>query len=188
MPLEIEIKVKVDGHDAVRSRLVALGAASHGRVRETNIFFDRPDGSLRRQETGLRVRFSVAASETRTLLTVKGPPGTSGLRPREAYDVSVAPADQLVPLLMMLGFRQILLFEKDRESWALDGCLIELDTMPVFGTFVEVEGPGERAVREVQAKLGLGDLPPQRAGYSKMVGEYVERQGITARELRLAPL
>lgn len=193
MPLEIEVKVKVDGHERVRERLQALRAEPHGAVRETNVFFDRPDRSLRKRDTGLRVRFAAPLEKTapaeapqKALLTVKGPPADIGLRSREAFDLAVAPAEQIVPLLKMLGFEQILLFEKDRESWALDGCLVELDTMPVFGTFVEVEGPGEDVVRAVQEKLGLGETEPHRKSYSRMAGEHVEREGITSRELRFA--
>jgi predicted adenylyl cyclase CyaB len=121
------------------------------------------------------------------LLTVKGPAQRQGLRSREAFDVHVDPPEQIVGLLKMLGFLQVLLFEKDRESWRLEGCLVELDTMPVFGCFVEVEGPGEELVRQVQEKLGLGDVPPERKSYSRLVGEYVERERLADRALRFGP-
>jgi predicted adenylyl cyclase CyaB len=118
------------------------------------------------------------------LLTVKGPAQRRGLRSREAFDVSVDPPGQIVGLLKMLGFEQILLFEKDRESWRVEDCLVELDTLPVFGCFVEVEGPSEEAVRQVQENLRLGDLQPERKSYSRMVGEYVEREQAPHRALR----
>ena len=35
--------------------------------------------------------------------------------------------------MLALGFERVLLFEKDRESWELGKCKVELDTMPVFG-------------------------------------------------------
>jgi len=188
MPLEIEVKLKVEGHEGVRRRLREAGAVARGAVRETNIFFDRADGSLRKKDTGLRVRFSSRAggAPPEALLTAKGPAATGGLRSREAFDVMLMPHEQIVPLLGMLGFEQILLFEKDRESWDVAGCLVELDTLPVFGTFVEVEGPSEQAVMKVQEMLGLGDVAPHRPSYSRMVGEFVEREGITSRELRFA--
>ncbi len=47
MPLEIEVKLKVPDHMAVRGRLMALNAQWVGKVRETNIFVDRDGGSLR---------------------------------------------------------------------------------------------------------------------------------------------
>jgi len=190
MPLEIEIKLKVDTHEPVRRRLREAGAQPKGTVRETNIFFDRPDNSLRKQDTGLRVRFSQRPGNAppETLLTAKGPAAVTGLRSREAFDLTLTPHDQIVPLLKMLGFEKILLFEKDRESWQLASCLIELDTLPHFGPFVEIEGPSELAVMEVQQQLHLSDLEPHRPSYSRMVGQYLEREAITNGELRFAQL
>jgi predicted adenylyl cyclase CyaB len=186
MPLEIEVKLKVDDHTTVRERLRALGAMAHGRVKEINIFFDWPDRSLRGKDTGLRVRFSQQEGETtpQALLTVKGPAATTGLRSREAYDVTLTPHDQIVPLLKMLGFEQVLLFEKQRESWELEGCHVELDTLPHFGAFVEVEGPTEEIVQAVQEKLRLGSKAPERKSYSRMLGELVEKKSV--RELRFS--
>ncbi|MFQ5591832.1 MAG: class IV adenylate cyclase [Phycisphaerae bacterium] len=56
MALETEIKVRVESHDPVRTRLRSLGAKFLGRVLESNTIFDRPDGSLRRRGCGLRLR------------------------------------------------------------------------------------------------------------------------------------
>jgi predicted adenylyl cyclase CyaB len=184
--LEIEVKVQVADHAAVRDRLRDLGAAHDGLVRETNLFFDRPDGSLRKSDRGLRVRLSrppgAPAADARALITSKGPAAATGLRSREAFDVHATPADQVIPLLLALGFVQILSFEKDRDSWRLDDCLVELDTLPVFGHFVEVEGPSEGTVLAVQQKIGLGTLPPHHTSYSRMVADYLRTRG--EKELR----
>jgi predicted adenylyl cyclase CyaB len=171
MPLEIEVKLKVENHEAVREQLRATGAEYVGKVRETNIFFDRPDGSLRKSDWGLRVRFTTSADEPvpKALLTLKGPRQAAGLRAREAFDLTLTPHDQIVPLLLALGFQQRLLFEKDRESWRMDACLVELDTLPQLGKFIEIEGPSEERVRSVQSKIGLDTIPPVQPGYSQMV-------------------
>jgi adenylate cyclase, class 2 len=200
MPLEIEIKLRLASHELVRQRLVALGAAHHGAVRETNIFFDRPEGSLRAADSGLRVRLTAPLASppgpghaedenpesrsTEALLTFKGPAAATGLRAREAFDLHVRPGEQIVPLLEALGFQQQLLFEKDRDSWRLDDCLVELDTLPVFGCFLEIEGPSEEAVRAVQGQLGLAGLVGERDSYSKMVGEHLRNSEPAASELR----
>ena len=49
MPFETEAKLRVDAHEPVRDRLRAGGATFIEKVIETNVIFDRPDGSLRRQ-------------------------------------------------------------------------------------------------------------------------------------------
>jgi len=178
MPLEIEIKLKLDTHDGVLVRLAALQARHVGRVRETNIFFDRADGALRRADAGLRVRLTTSADDLvpKALLTFKGPAAAGGLRSREAFDLAVTPQEQVVPLLRGLGFEQVLLFEKDRDTWRVGECLVELDTLPVFGCFLEIEGPSEEAVRGVQGVLGLSHMRQERKSYSQMVGEYLQQK------------
>jgi predicted adenylyl cyclase CyaB len=175
MPLEIEVKLKVENHEAVRERLRAVGAEYVGKVRETNIFFDRPDGSLRKSDSGLRVRFTTTTEDPvpKALLTLKGPRQTTGLRSREAFDLTLSPHDQIMPLLRAMGFDQRLLFEKDRESWRIDECLVELDTLPQLGKFIEIEGPSETAVSAVQDKLDLSTLPPVQPGYSQMIAQHL---------------
>jgi adenylate cyclase, class 2 len=186
MPLEIEIKLKLDSHAGALARLTALGATHLGTARETNIFFDRPATSLRRADSGLRVRFTTTAANPapQALLTFKGPAASTGLRSREAFDLHLTPPDQIVPLLTALGFVQLFLFEKDRDSWRLADCLVELDTLPHFGTFLEIEGPSEPAIRHVQDQLGLSHLPPHRPSYAKMVGEFLERSPSALGSLR----
>jgi len=178
MPLEIEIKLKVDSHDPIRAHLRAAGATPHGKARETNIFFDRPDQSLRASDVGLRVRFTTKpdANEPVALLTLKQPPGKDLLNSREAFDLTLTPHDQIIPLLEALGFQQQISFEKDRETWRLDHCLVELDTLPHFGDFVEIEGPSIEAVQQVQSKLGLTSYPAHKDSYSKIVSQYLRQQ------------
>ncbi len=173
MPLEIEVKLKVEGHAGVVAKLRELGAVHRGQVRETNVFFDR-DGELRGQDRGLRVRLTEGGGKA--LVTVKGPAGATGLRAREAYDVKCEPVEQVIPLLEALGFERVMSFEKDRDSWEMEGCLVELDTLPVFGRFVEVEGPSEEVVRAVQGKLGLGAQKPVQESYSAMVGTFLRER------------
>jgi adenylate cyclase, class 2 len=186
MPLEIEIKLKVESHEQVLRRLVEIGGERVGRVRETNIFFDRADRSLRKADCGLRVRLTRGAGEAgpRALLTFKGPAGATGLYAREAFDLKVTPVEQVVPMILAMGFEQMFLFEKDRESWRVGECLVELDTLPHFGKFVEIEGPSEEVVRAVQNQLGLGHLKQHDRSYIRMVSEYLEGHGRGEKDLR----
>ncbi|MCH7886073.1 MAG: CYTH domain-containing protein, partial [Planctomycetes bacterium] len=74
MAVETEAKFRVESHDPIRQRLRAAGARSLGTVLETNLILDRPDGSLRRQGCGLRLRTSqpLEGETARTTLTFKG--------------------------------------------------------------------------------------------------------------------
>jgi adenylate cyclase, class 2 len=185
MPLEIEVKLRSPSLAAARAALQVAGAVRVGIFHETNLFFDRPDGSLRAHDTGLRIRFSRKEGETAVtaLFTFKGPKQSSRLQPREAFDLTVVPADEAVGFLTALGFEQTHAFEKRRESWEFGGCKIELDELPAFGTFVEIEGPSEEIVLDVQKRLGLADLEVVKTSYSAMVAQHVRQHSVPANSL-----
>jgi adenylate cyclase class 2 len=171
MPREIEIKLRVAEHQTLRGALERAGAEARGVVHETNIFFDHADGSLRAADSALRVRLARPwdGGASTALLTWKGPRDADALRTREAFDVMCEPAEQIVPLVEKLGLRETLRFEKRRETWALSGCLIELDFLPAIGSFVEIEGPSEAEVVAVQGVIGLARAPVEERGYSRLV-------------------
>ncbi len=185
MPLEIEIKLRVDSHEAIRTRLAQAGAHRVGFTLETNIFFDRPDRSLRAANSGLRIRLEKhdGGAPLTALMTFKGPPQASPLHPREAFDIAVDPPEQAISLVEVLGFHRTLAYEKRRESWTLGGCKVELDELPYLGTFMEIEGPSEEAVIAVQARLGLSNIPAVKPSYIQMVDEYVRTHPVAAATL-----
>ncbi|MCG3129604.1 MAG: hypothetical protein FLDDKLPJ_00338 [Phycisphaerae bacterium] len=200
MPLEIELKVRVDDHAAVRRRLVALGAESFGAVIEFNRLFDTRDAALARAGVGLRVRthlplpIDLSATPVRTpspavpasrtaKVTVKGPqrPGPFKVRPEEEFDVS--DGETVARAFTLLGYETTIAFEKRRESWRLDDCGVELDTLPLLGAFVEVEGPSEQAVSEVRSRLGLDACPHVQASYVSLLDEACRDRGLDPRRI-----
>ena len=56
MPAEIEAKIKVPNHVAVREALQRAGGTLDKQRLELNIFFDTPDAALRNADKGLRLR------------------------------------------------------------------------------------------------------------------------------------
>lgn len=178
MAIEIEIKLRVPSHDPVRQALDARGAQCHGTAIETNYILDLPDGSLRASGHGLRVRRIDRDGKTTATLTVKGPSQGGSMKTREEREVAVSEAIGTVEMLRLLGYVPILQYEKRRESWTLDDCLVELDTPPRVGLFVEIEGPSEKAVRSVQEKLGLGAQQHVERSYPRMLRAYCRDHGI----------
>jgi predicted adenylyl cyclase CyaB len=181
--LEIEAKIKVDSLDPIRRKLIELSAEKLETAKQTNIFFDRPDGSLRKADSGLRVRLEQFAesAEPKATITHKGPRLDTPLQPRESFDLVVTPAGDAVPFILALGFERTLTYEKSRESWFLDSCRVELDTLPHLGTFVEVEGPSEEAVEAVRRKLGLERVALVRESYVAMMARYVDEHEVPDR-------
>ena len=185
MSTEIEAKLSVDSHAPVRERLRALDATHLEAVRETNLIFDRADGTLRRSGCGLRIRSSAGADGVRTTMTFKGPTLHGPLKHREEIEVDIGDADTSAALLDRLGFVVILRYEKNRESWSCGTCRVELDEPPQLGLFVEIEGPSEADIQTVQRELGLGDIPHTRASYERMLIDLAQQTNASPPEFLL---
>lgn len=157
MPTELEAKFRVASHDEVRRRLSGLGATRRGIYLETNHLFDLPNASLRAAGKGLRVReiTTLEGEPAAHSLTFKGPFRPGPLKDREEIETPVADAPAACAILMALGFEEMLLFEKRRETWQLEDVSVELDTLPEIGLFLEIEGPTEASIAMAREKLGL---------------------------------
>jgi adenylate cyclase class 2 len=188
MPIETEAKFKVESHEPVRTQLCALGATRVGFVTETNRIFDRPDNLLQDQGCGLRVRSKthVDGSSGPSTLTYKGSVSDGPLKSREEWEVSTSDADALTEILGRLGFAPILTYDKRRETWRFDDCLIELDEPPYVGLFVEIEGPTADLIRRVQSKLGLANATHVPSSYVHLLFQYCERHKLESRVLGFA--
>jgi adenylate cyclase class 2 len=189
MSVEIEAKMKVTDLSAVRERLSAAGAKVIGAFLERNTFFDTEDRSLLAADEGLRVRSSQdrGSGAVACTMTHKGPRQHGQLKSREETEMTVGSEPDALEMLVCLGFKRVLSFEKRRESWSLGGCKVELDEVPHLGTFVEVEGPKEEAVLRVRERLGLAERPMIRASYIAMLMTFLQERGEPTRDVTFGP-
>jgi adenylate cyclase class 2 len=148
---EIEVKFLVEDLEAIRQRLMALGATLvTPRTYEENLLFDTPDAQFRRQGRLLRLR-----RDQRNRITYKEPPvhNDPDFKIMQEFEVEVSGFDQARAILTKLGFVLSLRFEKYRETFTYQGAEIVLDEVP-FGTFMEIEG-SQDAIRTMVTTLGL---------------------------------
>jgi adenylate cyclase class 2 len=176
MAVEIETKIKVDDLGAIRAKLQGANAKLLGRHLEINTFFDTEDRSLLAADKGLRVRVShdTDRNTNECTLTFKGPRQPGQLKSREENETTIGKPDCTIQLLEALGFKAVLTFEKRRESWELLGCRVELDELPHLGTFVEIEGPKEEMILNVERMLGLSGRSSIRASYAGMLMTHLQ--------------
>jgi adenylate cyclase class 2 len=179
MAIEMEAKLKVEALEPTRARLLALHATPAGTRLETNALFDLEDGSLRNAGKGLRVRTrrDLETGRTDAILTFKGPRQQGKFKSREEIETDVTDPNAMIGIIEALGYRQVLSFEKKRESWEIDGCHVELDELPHVGCFVEIEGPAEQEISALQEKLGLGSAEPMKSSYVGMMVEWLKTSG-----------
>lgn len=177
MHLEIEAKFRVADHDPIRERLRALGARRVGEVMESNHIFDDAERSLLARQCGLRVRSNrdLATGAVGSTLTYKGPPHPGAAKQREEIETAVGDAETACRLLRALGFVEVIRFEKRRESWRLSEALIELDTLPKLGTFVEIEAGSVEAIAARQRDLNIADADAVRDTYVALVADNGDR-------------
>lgn len=180
MPEEIELKFRIADPAALRRRLREVGAQPEGAVLEVNTLFDTPPGSLLAADCGLRLRTcraagSDGAAENETanpsggLLTYKGPRRAGATKVRMEWETAVANLAAMRQILNGLGYREVLVFEKRRETYTVAGCDVTLDELPQLGWFSEIEGPTAEAVDAVRTLLGLKDAATCRETYIELV-------------------
>jgi predicted adenylyl cyclase CyaB len=172
---EIEIKLRCTSHDAVKDLLKALHADDLGLMHERNEFFDTPDQQLSNRRIALRVRTIKYSADGRreALITVKGGGSDADIQNRPSIDILAEPVELAAGLFWRLGYRRTGAFEKWRHSWRLDAVRVELDQVPFYGLFIELEGPDEKHIAAVRKKLQLDSLPVERASYHGMMMQYL---------------
>lgn len=159
MPTETECKIPVQDFAPIEARLQALHAAPHGRFLQDDRFFDSADHRLLQADEGLRLRSlqpqDSPDSSPQHILTYKGPRQKAQLKQREEIETAITDPQALTDILDRLGLTLMLRLQKHRTRYRLDDCWIELDTLPLLGRFVEVEGPNHDAIAQVAAQLNL---------------------------------
>lgn len=150
-PEEVEVKLHCNDLSAAREALRRLGAEPVAPVHaESNDLYDDPGSTLKGRGCTLRLRR--AAGEA--ILTFKGPARfEQGVRRREEREIRVSDAEEAEAILHGLGLKRLFRYEKRREEWSFEGCLVALDETPI-GRFVEVEGD-PAGIRRVVAALSL---------------------------------
>ena len=172
--VEIEVKFLIEDLDALRSRLIAVGARSIGSVFESNRRYDDPAGRLQTARCLLRLR-----QDRQTHLTFKRP------RPMKAaeckvydeYEVVVEDCEGMDLILKAIGFRCVQIYEKYRETFVWDKAVICTDRLP-YGNFIEIEG-APKTIRKTARQL---QLPWSR----RILTNYLHIFEVLRRELGLA--
>jgi len=185
MAVEIEIKMRLTNPGALEQRLEALEAEHIHEISEINTYFDTPDHTLKSSDQGLRLRIEQSGTSHRAIITHKGPRAHGATKSRAETEVEILDAAAGEGLLRALGYQPVLTFQKQRRSWRLGDCRIELDELPHIGQFIEVEGPSESSVLAMRDRLELTGEPLIQASYIAMLSSYLAEAGSDKRHIML---
>ncbi len=169
MHIEIEAKLKVDSLRNVARRLKELGAEFLRDRLHTDTYFDDAKSSLRKSDSALRIRRQLIGRKEQVVITFKGPKLKGRFKRREEIQFEVSDARLAEMFLAAIGYKKSLVFQKKRRVWLFGGCEVALDTLPLLGDFVEIEGPDEKKIAAVQKKLGLANLPHIQDSYAVLM-------------------
>jgi adenylate cyclase class 2 len=185
MGTEIEAKLKVNSLQQAAAKLDELGAEFLQEQLQKDYYFDDAGRAFTKADKCLRLRQQFASGEERIFLTYKGAKEKDNFKKRQEAEVEVKNFDSVGKLLSALGFKQVLIVEKKRRIWRLGKCKICLDDLPLLGSFVEIEGPDDSSITDVQRSLSLADLPHIPEGYASLMrAKLHQRQVCNARFTR----
>jgi adenylate cyclase class 2 len=187
MQLEVELKYRVDGEDALVAALSGRGIESAEPVEQVDQYFAHPTRDFARTDEALRIR-TVGAS---SFVTYKGPKLDATTKTRRELELPLAESDAdgsaFAQLLGALGFTPVATVRKKRRTFHLDhkGHSVEgaLDDVERVGTFVELEIKADDAglhkardaVLSLAAELKLGTA--ERRSYLELLLERVNAGG-----------
>jgi adenylate cyclase class 2 len=174
--MEIEAKLKVDSHEEIVKKLAELGAEFLQEQLQTDYYLDDANRSLTESDRCLRLRRLQADQTERVFLTYKGAKEQNRFKRRQEIELGIKDAASAQKLFAELGYKQVLVVEKKRRIWQLGQCEIALDELPMLGSFVEIEGPEEDKIAEVQKNLGLAHLPHIVETYACLMAKKLRQQ------------
>ncbi|WNY24587.1 class IV adenylate cyclase [Methanolapillus millepedarum] len=131
--IEVEVKVKAD-HAAVKKIVLEKGAVFSGVEEQADVYFNSPSRDFSKTDEALRVRLVNGAGE----ITYKGPKLDKVSKTRTEYNCP-ADAENIISILLALGFFKSGAVAKRREIYKLDDFLIGFDTVKDLGEYMEVE-------------------------------------------------
>lgn len=185
MCVEIEAKLKVDSLKEVEERLNGLGAEFRQEQLQTDYHFDDANRTLQKTDCCLRLRRQMVEKDETFFLTYKGPKEKSSFKKRREIEIEIVNGDSVEKLFSALGYNKVLIIEKKRFVWHFGECVIALDRLPLIGSFIEIEGPDEQKIADMQKNLGLSALPHIRKSYSALISDRLRELGTEQREVLL---
>ena len=181
---ETEVKFYVNDLKGVEERIQRLGALLiQPRTIESNLRFDLPDGSFRREGKVLRLR-----QDEEARITYKGAGLLSeNVLSRPEFETTLGDFETGRKILESLGYVLVANYEKYRSTYELDNLHIMLDELP-YGDFVEIEGPDEITLQIASSQFGLDFNAGIPMSYLKLFEAYCQNRELDPSQLTFSAL
>lgn len=164
MNIEIEIKVKIDNFDLLKSNLPKFGKLVKS-IRQIDEYYtpcQRDFFAPKNPTEWLRIRINPdrAFFEYDKSIDMQENGQQDGV---QEYETDIKQPDELRKILGFLDFKKVVVVEKQREYWNCENFEVVLDNVKELGCFVEVELKegcdngllGKQKCMEFLGKLGV---------------------------------
>ena len=187
MPIETEIKFRVDDVAGLTQRLEAAGFnVQTPRAFESNVLYDTPDRAMRARTEILRIRGYAGRWTITHKRLPDGGPGEDTHKHRIETETEVADGDAMAQVFLSLGLVPAFRYEKWRAEWT-DGeghCVV--DETPI-GNYAELEGSAEWIDRAA-ARLGIALDQYITLSYGRLFDQWREQHHSAIEDLTFAAI
>ena len=185
MPIETEIKFRVDDVAELSQRLEAAGfRLQTPRAFESNVLYDTPDRQMRARTEILRIRgYAGRNLITHKRLPIDGP-GEDTHKHRIETETEVSDGDALARVFQSLGLVPAFRYEKWRTEWSAGEGHCVVDETPI-GNYAELEGPADWIDRAA-ARLAVQPTDYITLSYGRLFEAWREQHASAANDLTFA--
>ncbi len=148
--IEIECRFLEIDKEAIKKKLIEIGAVDKGEVMLEETIIYNPDGTWRKDNRFARVRKS---GDTVTLSYKEH--RTHTIDGTFEIELHVDDYEKAALLLEATGLKVYRRQQKKRHTFTLDGATFDIDTWPRVPTYIEIEGDSEEKVKKAAAAIGL---------------------------------
>jgi len=135
MPIEVEVKLRLESIEELEYLLVEKKAQLLKIVTQRDIYFTHPARDFSNTDEALRIR----QEGEKTILTYKGPKFDKLSKTRLELEVQLEEAETIQQILQQLGFQPVLIIQKERRIYRYKQATISLDYIESLGAFLEIE-------------------------------------------------
>lgn len=167
MPVEVEIKVKIEDPTGLEESILETGGKLLKSEEHEDLYLDHPQYSFADTDEALRIREIISEPPSgenstkltpRYELTYKGAKIDSVSKTREELSVGVDSGKKMEAILEAVGFTKVARVRKERTYFCIDNISLALDCVENLGWFLEAEKVVEDKERMEPSRTDLFDL------------------------------
>jgi len=164
--IEVEIKAKIEDNIAAYEKIKEIGGVYSHSEKQHDIYFNGENKDFKESDEALRIREVPDGEDLKRILTYKGPKLDTETKTRKEIEVTVDNTENLIEILVNIGFRPSAIVNKMRRIFTYEDYTITVDKLNKLGYFIEIEyvTSEESDIDEIQKnifsifeKLGIKD-------------------------------